>query len=192
VRRRSFLANLAASGGVAAIPQVAFAETESQRSKLFRALRTARTEPEGRRAEHAIWQWWLDQAPTSEIRAAIDHGMQRRSSYDFEAAEEAFDKVVELAPDYAEGWNQRAFARFLRDNDSGALSDLEQTLRLEPDHFGALSGMYHVLMRMGRAKGAVSALARAVDIHPWIQERGLLPPDPDASRPPIKGKQQDL
>jgi hypothetical protein len=52
--------------------------------------------------------------------------------------------------------------------------------------------MYHVLMRMGRTEVALSALTRAVTIHPWIQERGLLPPDPDAKRPVVKGKQQEL
>jgi tetratricopeptide (TPR) repeat protein len=100
--------------------------------------------------------------------------------------------VIKTAPSYAEAWNQRAFVRFLRDKDASALSDLEKTIELEPDHFGALAGMYHVLMRMGRTEVALSALTRAVTIHPWIQERGLLPPDPDAKRPVVKGKQQEL
>jgi Tfp pilus assembly protein PilF len=129
---------------------------------------------------------------TPELRTAVEHGMSRRSSYDFEAAEATLDEVIKTAPDYAEAWNQRAFVRFLREKDAGALSDLEKTIELEPDHFGALSGMYHVLMRMGRSRAAVASLSRAVEIHPWIQERGLLPPDPDAERPAIKGKQQEL
>jgi hypothetical protein len=31
-----------------------------------------------------------------------------------------------------------------------------------------------------------------VKIHPWLKERSMLPPDPNAERPPIKGKEQDL
>lgn len=168
------------------------ASTDTQRERLFEALRTAKTEREGRLAENAIWNWWLDQAPTLEVREAIDYGMKRREAYDFEAAEQAFDKAVQQAPDYAEGWNQRAFVRFLRDNIDGSLSDLEKAVDLDPDHFAAWSGMYHVLIRMGRPEVAVSALSRAVTIHPWLKERGMLPPDPDAKRPLIKGKQQDL
>lgn len=168
------------------------ASTDTQRERLFKALRTAKTEREGRLAENAIWNWWLDQAPTLEVREAIDYGMKRREAYDFEAAEQAFDKAVQQAPDYAEGWNQRAFVRFLRDNIDGSLSDLEKAVDLDPDHFAAWSGMYHVLIRMGRPEVAVSALSRAVTIHPWLKERGMLPPDPDAKRPLIKGKQQDL
>jgi tetratricopeptide (TPR) repeat protein len=189
--RRRFLITAASVLSIAAVPSLR-AETSSERARLFAALKAAETEHEGRLAESAIWEWWFDQAPTSEVREAIDFGMKRRSSYDFEAAEEAFDKAIDKAPQYAEGWNQRAFVRFLRDNPDGALSDLEKAVALEPDHFGAWSGMYHVLMRMGRTEVALSALTRAVTIHPWIQERGLLPPDPDAKRPVVKGKQQEL
>lgn len=193
MQRRDLLVYLT---GLALMPLMPFgslaASSPDQRERLFKALREAGSEAEGRKAEHEIWQWWLSQAPTPELRTAVEQGMSRRSSYDFEAAESAFNQVIEIAPDYAEAWNQRAFVRFLREKDSEALSDLEKTLELEPDHFGALSGMYHVLIRMGRQKAATASLSRAVEIHPWIQERFLLPPDPDAVRPAIKGKQQDL
>ena len=192
MKRRHFLISTVALAAAAAWPTVLLADTESQRGKLFAALKAAKTESEGRAAENAIWQWWLNQAPTLAVREAIDHGMERRESYDFEAAEAAFDIAVRDAPDYAEGWNQRAFARFLRDNDEGALSDLERAVELDPNHFGAWSGMFHVLFRMGRTEVAYSALSRAVTIHPWLKERGMLPPDADADRPAIKGLEQDL
>jgi len=192
MQRRTFLIQVAGLACFMAPPSALYAETAGKRDRLFKALKTAKTEREGRLAENAVWNWWLDQAPTLEVREAIDHGMKRREAYDFEAAEMAFDKAVEQAPDYAEGWNQRAFVRFLRDNVDGSLSDLEKAAELDPDHFAAWSGMYHVLIRMGRPEVAVSALTRAVTIHPWLKERGMLPPDPDAKRPLIKGKQQDL
>lgn len=190
--RRAFLTGTAGMVCLTAMPAALHAESGTQREKLFQALKTAETEREGRLAENAIWNWWLDQAPTLEVREAIDHGMKRREAYDFEAAEKSFDTAVEQAPDYAEGWNQRAFVRFLRDDIDGSLSDLEKAVDLDPDHFAAWSGMYHVLIRMGRPEVAVSALSRAVTIHPWLKERGMLPPDPDAKRPLIKGKQQEL
>ena len=192
MKRRNFLIGATALLTVTGMPSLLHAETSDRRQQLFAALKNAQTEREGRAAENAIWNWWLSQAPSPEVRAAIDHGMERRESYDFEAAEAAFDIAVRDAPDYAEGWNQRAFARFLRDNHEGALSDLEMAVELDPDHFAAWSGMFHVLFRMGRTEVAFSALSRAVAIHPWLKERGMLPPDPEADRPAIKGLEQDL
>lgn len=191
LRRRLFL-HFALLIGVAVSPAFASDRSDDIKTRLFSALKSATSEKEARQIEHEIWQYWLDLAPEPEIRAMVDQGMRHRSSYDFEAAEKILDKAVEVAPSYAEARNQRAFVHFLRENNSRALADLENTLKLEPDHFGALSGMYHVLMRMGRTKAALSALSHAVEIHPWIQERHLLPPDPDAIRPAVKGKQQDL
>ncbi|WP_420407184.1 tetratricopeptide repeat protein [Hoeflea sp.] len=190
--RRAFLLQFTVLIGVALKPALAAETGDDIKARLFAALKNATTEKEARQIEHEIWQYWLDLAPEPEIRAMVDQGMRHRSSYDFEAAEKVLDEAVESAPSYAEARNQRAFVRFLREDNSGALADLENTLKLEPKHFGALSGMYHVLMRMGRTRAAVSTLARAVEIHPWIQERHLLPPDPDAVRPAVKGKQQDL
>ncbi|MBC7281788.1 tetratricopeptide repeat protein [Hoeflea sp.] len=192
MQRRLFLIRIAALGFLIACPSVVLAESATPREKLFTALKNAKTEREGRIAENAIWDWWVSQAPTPEVRGAIDRGMERRGSHDFEAAEAALDIVVREAPSYAEGWNQRAFVRFLRDDVDGALSDLEKAVELEPDHFGAWSGMYHLLKRIGRPEAAIAALSRAVAIHPWLKERGMLPPDPGAKRPLIKGTQQEL
>lgn len=142
---------------------------------LFKALSIAKTEQEGRTAESEIWEYWFAQSPTPEVRASLDAGIERRETYDYEAAEYHFDKVIELAPDYAEGYNQRAFIRFLRQKYESSKTDLEVALKIEPNHFGALSGLYHVLQIQNRPKAAMGMLQQAVTIHPWIQERTALP-----------------
>lgn len=145
------------------------------KAELLNSLATATTEQEGRAAEGAMWQFWFSLSPTSDIRTSLDAGIERREAYDFEAAENHFDQVVNAAPDYAEGYNQRAFVRFLRENFTGAQVDLEIALELEPKHFGAMSGLHHILRIQNRHKAAMSLLQQAVSIHPWIQERGALP-----------------
>ena len=152
-------------------------QIEEVKSQLLKRLANAESQQEGRTAEDAMWQFWFSLSPTTKIRQLLDNGIERREAYDFEAAENFFDQVVESAPDYAEGYNQRAFARFLRENYSASLSDLEKALELEPDHFGAMSGMYHILRIQNRHQSAMDLLRRAVTIHPWLQERGALPKD---------------
>lgn len=151
------------------------AEQNQQKAALFDDLANATSELEGRHIEDAIWRIWFDQAPTPEIRGWMDAGIERREAYDFEAAELAFDKVVEAAPDYAEGYNQRAFIRYLRENITESQTDLEKTLELEPNHFGAMAGLFQVLFRQQRQEAANRVLQQAVTVHPWLKERSALP-----------------
>ena len=142
---------------------------------LLQRLFVAKTEAEGRLAESAVWEHWFDEAPDEQVHEWLQQGRKKRESYDYAAAQSLFDQVVDAAPDYAEGYNQRAFVRFLREDLDGSLADLEKTLAFKPWHFGALSGMYHVLRLQNRHTAAFELLRQAVAIHPWIQERGALP-----------------
>jgi tetratricopeptide (TPR) repeat protein len=106
----------------------------------------------------------------------LDRGMERRASYDFLAAYEALDRLVAYCPDYAEGYNQRAFVSFLRQDFAAALADLDRALALSPDHVAALSGRALTLLGLGRTEEARLALSRALALNPWLPERGLAAP----------------
>lgn len=160
---------------VVAASSDALSGVDQEKADLFQELARAESEQAGRIAEDAIWRFWLNQAPTADVRASLDAGMERRKAYDLEAAEIHLDKVVEQAPDYAEGYNQRAFVKFLRENYASAQTDLETVLEIEPNHFGALSGMYHILQIQNRRRAAMKMLQQAVTIHPWLKERSALP-----------------
>ena len=151
--------------------------TDKIKSELLEQLATAQSESEGRKTEAKLWELWFNESPNAEVRALLDAGRERIQAYDYEAAENHLDQVVKAAPEYAEGYNQRAFARFLRENYSESVTDLEKTLELEPDHFGAMTGMYHILRIQNRTSAAMGFLRQAVTIHPWIQERTALPKD---------------
>ena len=87
-------------------------------------------------------------------------------------------ELLAYFPDYAERWNQRAFARFLTGDLDGALADLGRTHELEPMRVGALAGSALTLLRQGRAELGQDALRAAVAVNPWITERYLLVPPP--------------
>ncbi|HEX2256813.1 MAG TPA: tetratricopeptide repeat protein [Afifellaceae bacterium] len=85
------------------------------------------------------------------------------------------DRIVLLRPEFAEAWNKRATIHFLRKDFGKALADIERTLRLEPRHFGALSGLAVILREVGRTETAMSALRQALEIHPHLEDaRDLL------------------
>lgn len=180
VAAAAFPAPLAAAGPADA----AETETEAEaaeagdREALFAALAAAGTEAEARAIEEAIWELWLT-APDGEAQALLDRALDRRRWGDHEAAIEALDELIAGWPDYAEGWNQRATVRFLQGEDDLSLADVEETLKREPRHFGALAGKALILLRQGKAAAAQLALIEAVRIDPWLRERSLLDPGAD-------------
>jgi tetratricopeptide (TPR) repeat protein len=161
---------------------------EARRDRLFEQLKNAKTETEGRALENAIWEMWMAEAPTPEIARTVKAAMDAREAYDYDRALMLIDSVVATAPAYAEGWNQRAFIRFLKEDLDGALDDLDRALELEPRHFGALAGKAIILMQQGRMELGQKALREAVEIHPWLKERPMLVPAPDGPSPQPKGR----
>lgn len=81
-------------------------------------------------------------------------------------AVDVLDKLVAIEPDWAEAWTQRATARFLDGDQTGAVEDLGQALAREPRHFGALAGLGSALYGMGYEKRALEAFRRALAIRP--------------------------
>ena len=190
IGRRALLCALLSSLALPAHAQAPQTEArEAHKRELFRRLRNAATEQEGRLAEDAIWRMWMAEAPTVEIARAVEEAMNARESYDFDKALTILDRVVAAAPDYAEGWNQRAFVRFLKEDPDGSLEDIERALELEPSHFAALAGKALILMQQGRVELGQQALRQAIEIHPWLKERSMLIPVPGEITP---GPGQDI
>ncbi|PJI92690.1 hypothetical protein BC777_1550 [Yoonia maricola] len=158
----------------------AFAETcpagrdhSARTAEIVVALGDARGEGEARVLTQELWEIWTD-APDEIAQAMLDEGMSRRASYDFLSARDVLSRLVAYCPNYAEGYNQRAFANYLSQNFEAALVDLDRTLEIVPNHIAALSGKALTLMGLGRNEEAQVVLRAAVQMNPWLQERALL------------------
>ncbi|MEL6522333.1 MAG: tetratricopeptide repeat protein [Pseudomonadota bacterium] len=136
-------------------------------------LRTSEDEAAARGINAQLWEIWLT-APTAEAQELLDLGMERRNAHDLDGAIRAFEALIDMCPNYAEGYNQRAFALFLRQDYTLALIDLERALAITPDHIGALSGQALTLMGLGRDAEAQEVLRAALALNPWLSERHLL------------------
>ncbi len=76
------------------------------------------------------------------------------------------DATVALDPDWAEGWNARATARYLDDDYKGSMADIAQTLKREPKHLGALMGMGMILEAREKKEEALKIYERVLEIAP--------------------------
>lgn len=158
----------------------AFAETcppvtdHSERmGQIVLDLGAARGEGDARVLSNELWELWLD-APDAIAQAMLDEGMSRRSSFDFLGARDVLGRLVEYCPDYAEGYNQRAFASYLARDFEAALADLDRALEIMPTHIAALSGKALTLIGMNRNEEAQVVLREALELNPWLSERALL------------------
>ncbi|MFY0617943.1 MAG: hypothetical protein JXQ88_10750 [Shimia sp.] len=102
--------------------------------------------------------------------ASADYLLRRtRDAIDAEnmqAAVEHATALVDHAPEFAQGWAERARAFYALDLYGPALSDLEQVLALNPKHFDAIMGLALMLDEMGKPIDAYEAYLQVKAIHP--------------------------
>jgi len=146
----------------------------AREAELIEGLRTAEDAAAARVYNTRLWELWTE-APDAHAQALLDSGMARLRLGDLGKALKAFEALVAYCPDYAEGYNQRAFAHYLRQDFAPALADLDAALARSPRHIGALSGKALTLMGLGRDRAALEALEAALALNPWLSERALLP-----------------
>ena len=136
---------------------------------LFARLQETADPAEARVVERLIWSiWYAYDGAATEVHVLMLAGEQASRRRDYAAAERIFDRVVELDPGFAEGWNRRATVRYLRGDYVGSIADIRVTLGLEPRHFGALSGLGLCFMALQDHEQAVAAFEAALSINPHM------------------------
>lgn len=167
IRRRLGLTVWLACLGVAASSASAD-QTDPRLSDLFSSLVNAPNPGIAQGIQQEIWEIWFEGPDNRSVDALMNARMAAEVG-DVEAAERAFDRLVEDYPGFAEAWNQRAILRYLVGDITGSLSDIDQALALEPRHFGALSGRGQCYLRMENYRAALNSFEEALGINPWIQ-----------------------
>lgn len=144
---------------------------------VMAALQQARDPASAQLLTNQMWEIWTT-APDEKAQQLLDSGIQMRSVQDFDAALAAFEQLVDYCPDYAEGYNQRAFINFIRQDYALALEDLELALQRSPLHIAAQTGKALTLMQLGRVRAGQAALRAALALNPWLPERDRLIDEP--------------
>ncbi len=135
---------------------------------LFAALQAETPPADMRHIERSIWIIWLDSGDDT-LNALMEDGVRAMNEGDHGAALELFSVLIDAAPDFAEGWNKRATLYWLMGDFEASVEDIEETLALEPRHFGALSGLALVRMAQQRPDAAYEALRRLLAVHPHAE-----------------------
>jgi tetratricopeptide (TPR) repeat protein len=118
-------------------------------------------------AATALWEMW-HRSGDPRLDAMLRQGIDAVQRQDLPAAEEIFTRLVEAAPEFAEGWNKRATVRYLAKDHAGAIADCRETLARNPHHFGALSGQGLCHMALGQYQEAAALFRRTLAVHPHL------------------------
>jgi len=135
---------------------------------LFGALKVAPDADSAKAIEDRIWALWMVSGSDTcnllmgRVRAAADEK-------DYDLAINLLNAIIELKPDYVEGWNRRATIFYLKKEYVRAIADIGEVLVREPRHFGALSGLGLILQDIGDDKHALEAYRRALAINPHLE-----------------------
>ena len=135
---------------------------------LFEKLKVAPDFEAAHEIEFHIWRIW-SKANTAGGGVLFRQGVQYMNDGEHEKALVNFNALVEIEPEFAEGWNKRATLHYVMDNFDGSVADIQRTLALEERHFGALSGLGLIYDALEQKEAAVKAFRAALRIHPNME-----------------------
>ncbi len=151
--------------GEKSAPEIKKPIKKTSLDQLFSRLKTEADSKKAKHIERAIWQRWT-QSGSDTIDLLMKWSAKAMKEENWAAAFDLLDQVVVLAPHYAEGWNRRATLYFLRSQYGRSMHDIEQVLKLETRHFGAMAGLGSILQRLDNDKRALVIWKHVLEIYP--------------------------
>ena len=143
-------------------------QNEPKLDNLFAALQTSLSTASATSLEREIWAIWTRYPDDQAINRQMDRAIKMMNAGRLDDAEAMFSAIISRKPAFAEAWNKRATVRFFRGDDAGSANDILQVIKLEPRHFGALSGLGMIKVREGDLQGALQAYRAAQRINPFL------------------------
>ena len=114
--------------------------------------------------QEIVQRWSISGSATADL--LLGRGMSAMRAGNIERAISHFTALIDHAPEFAEGWNARATAYFQAGQYGPSIADVQQVLVLNPNHFGALTGLGMMLEEMRELDDALVAYRAARAIHP--------------------------
>ncbi len=154
-------------------------ERKSELDNLFKQLKNS----EAQRAidiENRIWKIWSIH-PSNDRRGnrlteLLAQGSLLMSVKELNRAYEIFSQIILVDPNWSEAWNKRATVLYLLGRYEQSQKDIDEVLRLEKRHFGALSGQGLVQTELKNYEKAINSYKKVQKIYPSMQAPKVMIP----------------
>ena len=145
-------------------------------NQLFEQLKKSNNASLAFEIEMKIWNIWSTHPTHDSLTQSLAKGSGLMSKGELEAAYKIFSTIIESAPDWAEGWNKRATVLYLMGRYQESLKDIDEVLKLESRHFGALSGQGLVQTELKNYEKAIKSYQAVQKIYPSIRAAKVMIP----------------
>ena len=145
-------------------------------NQLFEQLKKSNNASLAFEIEMKIWNIWSTHPTHDSLTQSLAKGSGLMSKGELEAAYKIFSTIIESAPDWAEGWNKRATVLYLMGRYQESLKDIDEVLKRESRHFGALSGQGLVQTELKNYEKAIKSYQAVQKIYPSIRAAKVMIP----------------
>jgi tetratricopeptide (TPR) repeat protein len=120
-------------------------------------------------ATQELWRRWFEQKGRMGLQM-LQRSQMLQHQGALDEAESVLSQVIRSMPDFAEAWNRRAVVYFMQERYRKAIADCQQTIALNPFHFGALHGMGLCHLKLSEYRPASQAFRQALALQPHSVE----------------------
>ena len=145
-------------------------------NQFFEQLKKSNNASIAHEIEMKIWNIWSTHPTQKKLTQLLAKGSNLMSEGELEAAYKIFSIIIDFAPDWAEGWNKRATVLYLMGRYHDSLNDIDEVLKRESRHFGALSGQGLVQIKLENYEKAIKSYQAVQKIYPSIRSAKVMIP----------------
>ena len=154
-------------------------ERESELNNLFKELKISEA-TKAIEIENKIWKIWSTH-PTSDrkgyrLTELLAQGSFLMTQQEFNKAYEIFSQIILADPNWPEAWNKRATVLYMLGRYQESQEDINEVLKLEKRHFGALSGQGLVQTELKNYEKAINSYKEVQKIYPSMQAPKVMIP----------------
>ena len=154
-------------------------ERESELNNLFTQLKNSEIS-NAIEVENKIWKIWSTH-PASDrkgyrLTELLAQGSFLMAEKELNGAYEIFSQIILVDPNWSEAWNKRATVLYMLGRYQESQEDIDEVLKLEKRHFGALSGQGLVQTELKNYEKAINSYKEVQKIYPSMQAPKVMIP----------------
>ena len=145
---------------------------DNELNKLFKLLKNSKN-TKAIEIENKIWKIWSTH-PSEDRRGyrlteLLAQGSLLINQRKLNKAYWLFSQIILEDPKWAEAWNKRATVLYMMGNYEQSQNDINEVLKIEKRHFGALSGQGLVQTALNNYQKAIESYIEVHKVHPYMK-----------------------